>query len=162
MADFVHVEGLKELQDRMQELGNRVARKVLRRAVVAGGKLIRDEAKNIAPEYHGAVSEGHPPPGTLKRAISFGRSNRDSGPGKEVVNVFVRQAKNGSVGSKKVKAYGKFDAYYWRFVEFGTSKMEANPFMRPAFDSNKENAVEIIKATLAEGVEQEAAQIGKP
>ena len=25
-------------------------------------------------------------------------------------------------------------AYYWRFLEFGTSKMRAKPFLRPTFD----------------------------
>ncbi|MCH4563347.1 HK97 gp10 family phage protein [Halomonas sp. EGI 63088] len=29
------------------------------------------------------------------------------------------------------------DTYYWRFLEFGTEKMAAQPFMRPALESNQ-------------------------
>lgn len=28
------------------------------------------------------------------------------------------------------------DTFYWRFLEFGTEKMPAKPFMRPAFENN--------------------------
>lgn len=161
MSDMMHVKGLRELQDALRGLPDKVATKHLRGAVLAGAKLIRDEAKAIAPVYTGKVEDGHPPPGTLKRAISMGRSNRDRAPGKEVANVFVRQAKNGNVGQKNVKAYSKFDAYYWRFVEFGTSKMAARPFMRPAFEAKKEGAVEAIKQRLADGVEAEATALRK-
>jgi len=30
------------------------------------------------------------------------------------------------------------DTYYWRYLEFGTSKMAARPFMRPALESSKD------------------------
>jgi HK97 gp10 family phage protein len=40
-------------------------------------------------------------------------------------------------------------AYYWdRFVEFGTSKMPAQPFARPAYDADKEQAAEAIQLGL--------------
>jgi HK97 gp10 family phage protein len=39
-------------------------------------------------------------------------------------------------------------AFYWRFIEFGTSRMAAKPFMRPAFDSSKQTAREAIKNKL--------------
>lgn len=161
MAEMKYVEGLIELQDALHQLAPRVARKHLRRAVMTAARVVRDEAKGRAPIYHGKVSKGHPPPGTLKRAITAARSNKSSGPGKEVVNVFVRQAKNGSVGQKNVKAYSKLDAYYWRWVEFGTSKMAANPFLRPAFEANKEHCVDLIKQTLIQGIEEEAADLRK-
>jgi HK97 gp10 family phage protein len=156
MAEMMHVSGLSELKRALSELPNRVATKQLRAAVLSGAVIVRDAAKIIAPISTGPVATGHPPPGTLRRAIYMARSNRDRGPGKEVAHVFVRQAPNGSAGKKGVKKYGKLDAYYWRWVEFGTSKMAAHPFMRPAFEANKERAVEAIKTRLAQGVEDEA------
>jgi len=159
MSNYQHVKGLRELQDALQQLGPRVARKHLRRSVIAAGRLVRDDAKGRAPQYHGSVAKGHPPPGTLKRAIAAARSNSNSGPGKEVVNIYVRQF--GGTGSKGVKAYSKLDAYYWRWVEFGTSKMAAQPFLRPAFDTNKERCVDTIKQVLTDGIEQEASDLGK-
>ena len=108
--------------------------------------MIRDEAKAKAPVFTGKVSQGHPPPGTLRRAIALGRSNRFSGPGKEVYHVFVRNAATSTKG-RKVAAGGKFDAYYWRYVEFGTSRMAARPFLRPAFEVKKKKPSERLPNT---------------
>jgi HK97 gp10 family phage protein len=51
------------------------------------------------------------------------------------------------------------DSYYWRFVEFGTSKMSARPFMRPAFDGNKLEALNRIKEYLTARIDKEAAKL---
>lgn len=160
MAEFVKIEGLDLFARALKLLPQKVAGKSLRRAVAAAGKVVRDEAKIKAPVLTGPVAEGHPPPGTLKRAIAFGRSRRNSGAGREVFNVFVRQAKNGSVGQKGVKRYGKFDAYYARFVEFGTSKMAARPFLRPAFEAKKNDAAQAIGDTLAKELAAEVPKLG--
>lgn len=160
MAEFVKIDGLDTFSRALRELPKNVARRVLRQGVAAGIKVIRDEAKAKAPVYTGPVREGHPPPGTLKRAISAGRSNRDSGPGKEVANVFVRQSKNGSVGQKGVKKYGKFDAYYAKFVEFGTSKMAARPYLRPAFEAKKQEAVDVLAEKIASTLPDETRPLG--
>lgn len=157
MSFSVEIKGLAALDQAMQELPRRVAKNALRAAVYTGGTVIRDQAKSLAPAYHGNVAKGHPPPGTLKRAIAVRRVNSECTATRETCHVYVRQAKNGSVGQKGVKAYGRMDAYYWRFVEFGTSKMAANPFMRGAFNTSKERAIEAIAAKLAARIEQEAA-----
>ena len=44
------------------------------------------------------------------------------------------------------------DPYYWRFVEFGTSKMPAKPFLRPAFTAKKEQASREIIMTLQDEI----------
>lgn len=43
--------------------------------------------------------------------------------------------------------------FYARFLEFGTSKMSAKPFMRPAIDDNEDKVVEAIKTTLKDKIE---------
>jgi HK97 gp10 family phage protein len=40
------------------------------------------------------------------------------------------------------------DPYYWMWVELGTSKMAARPFLRPAFEAKK---VEAVHVALREG-----------
>jgi HK97 gp10 family phage protein len=87
---------------------------------------------------------------TLKRAIALGRSNRLSKVGKEVYHVFVRNSAIAGSKGKKIIAGGKFDAYYWRYIEFGTSKMAARPFLRPAFEAKKEAAIEALTQYIAE------------
>lgn len=159
MASTVEIKGLAELDKALQELPKRIAKNALRAAVWAGAAVVRDRAKDMAPVYHGKVSEGHPPPGTLRRAIAQRRSQSDSTATRETVLVYVRQAVNGSVGQKGVKAYSRTDGYYWRWVEFGTSTQAAHPFMRPAFEASKEAAVEAMAAKLAARIQDEAVAL---
>lgn len=155
--DFdVKVDGLKELRDRLRQLPDKVGKNCLRVSAYAGAKIVRDEARTKAPVYTGSVSEGHPPPGTLKRAIIMKQIPEASGPLKQTFYVTVRKG-------KKYRKQGKSgnlsqDAYYWTFVEFGTARMTARPFLRPAFEAVKMRAVEAIKARLAERIEQEASK----
>ena len=160
MADSVHIAGLDTFAQALKLLPHNISRRVLRGAVAAAGKVIRDEAKARAPVHSGPVAKGHPPPGTLKRAIALGRSNRLSKPGKEVYHVFVRNSAIAGSKGKKIIAGGKFDAYYWRYVEFGTSRMAARPFLRPAFEVKKEEAIGAITEYIANRFPQEAAQLG--
>ena len=41
---------------------------------------------------------------------------------------------------------------YGRFHEFGTSKMAATPFLRPAFDAGKDEALRIFKAEVMKAI----------
>ena len=41
---------------------------------------------------------------------------------------------------------------YGRFYEYGTSKMPAHPFLRPAFDAGKDEALRIFKAEMKKAV----------
>lgn len=43
---------------------------------------------------------------------------------------------------------GPGNVYYWRFLEFGTEKMAAQPFMRPALASNIQPVTEAIVREL--------------
>ncbi|MNY41310.1 hypothetical protein D3C86_1761160 [compost metagenome] len=49
------------------------------------------------------------------------------------------------------------DFFYAHFVEYGTSKMAAKPFMRPAYDQNKEKAVQAIKDRISKRLEKAGA-----
>ncbi|AKJ41551.1 HK97-gp10 family putative phage morphogenesis protein [Pragia fontium] len=45
-------------------------------------------------------------------------------------------------------------AFWWRFVEYGTSKMAAKPFLRIAFESAQEQAAEATINKLAESIDK--------
>lgn len=51
------------------------------------------------------------------------------------------------------------NAYYWRFLEFGTSKMEARPFFRPAWESSRMMLYSAVKRVLKRGIEAEARRL---
>lgn len=156
----VKVTGLKELEKALMELPKEVAQRPLRAAVNAGAKVVMDEAKNRAPQGE---------TGNLRKAIYRTRTRRGSGTGKETYVVGVRKGKMkyaDTANNRRLKRVGKTYqtrglAYYWRFLEFGTSKLSARPFLRPAFEAKKDAAVDAIKAKLAEAIEKTAAKLRK-
>lgn len=160
MADsFMKLEGFAELAAALRELPERVARNGLRAAVNAGAGVIKQEAIANAPEDTGAL-----------RANFFQKQIREqSGPMQQTFYVGVRKgvAKYASNAANKRagragKAY-KDDGttFYWRFLEFGTSKMAANPFLRPAFETQKEAAVTAIGAKLDERIQKHTRDLAK-
>ncbi len=158
--NLMQLDGFKELAAAMRELSPRIAKNALRAAVASGAGVVRDDAKARAPESTaGEKSVSAPPPGTLKRAIAIKRDKDSQGNLAAKYSVFVRQARNGSVGQKGVKAYGRMDAYYAKFVEFGTSKMAAKPFLRPAFEARKEDAITAIGLKLDEYIQKTASEL---
>lgn len=156
MASEMKVEGLSELVEKMRELPKNIARNALRAGVYAGAKVVQEDAKRRAPVYTGPISAGHPPAGTLKRSIIMKQIREESGPQQQVFYVMVRYGKKYRKQGKKGNL--SQDAYYWRFVEFGTASQPAHPFMRPAFESTKMQAVEAIAAKLGERIEEAAAK----
>ena len=156
MAELQSVTGLKELQKALSELPKNIAKNVLRGAVNAGASVIRKEVSVRAPVYTGPVSKGHPPPGTLKRAIYQKQIRERSTAQKQTFFVGVRQGKS----AKKTKK-GMVDAFYARFVEFGTAKQVAKPFMRPAFESKKVASVDAIKEYLTKRIPDEVDKLAR-
>ena len=147
--ESVQIKGLDALAKALKELPDRVAKNGLRAAVYAGAKVIRDEAKLQAP-----VATG-----TMKRAVILKQIPELSSKNKQTFFVTVRQGKKYRKQGKKGNL--SQDAWYWRFVEFGTVKMSARPFLRPAFDIKKNDALTAIKTRLAERIEQAARELKK-
>lgn len=161
----MRVTGLRELGEKLKALPDKLRSRTLRDAVKAGAELVRDAAKAAAPVYTGPVSKGHPPPGTLKKNIIC-KHARDPAHDETFI-VAVRKGKkqtyaNSRLNRRMNRAGASYrpdeKAFYWRFVEFGTVKMPAHPFLRPAFEANKEAAARAIKPKLAEGLQQAASR----
>lgn len=149
MSVSVKVSGLKELAKRMQDLDKKVRNRISAKAMRAGGRIVRDTARAKAPVLQESVP--HRRKGTLKRSIvertKVGRNGKTTTyiavknlSGKQIAKF---KGKSGKSGAKNPN-----DPYYWRFVEFGTSKMPAKPFMRPAFEQSKNQAANEIIRTL--------------
>ena len=47
-------------------------------------------------------------------------------------------------------SWNKSNAFYGQFLEFGTAKMAAQPFLRPAYDAARSKAIAAMQATMAE------------
>jgi len=153
MAEVENVTGLRELEAALKSLPDRIALNVLRGAVAAGAAVVRKEARDLAPKSEGPQPEGHVP-GTLKRAIYQKQIRERSSLLQQTFFVGVRRGR-----SAKSSAKGVIDAWYAHFVEFGTSKMSARPFMRPAFEGKKRSAVDAIRAYLLSRIPDEIKKL---
>jgi HK97 gp10 family phage protein len=170
MADFqATVRGIPELRAELMAIPAKLRKRALRNALAAGARLVQATARLRAPvlklsTYSGASAfrRGVRKPGTLRKAISVRTSKISSRRGDVGVFVNVRPAKGDTfktvrssfLGIKtktrvRVKrgkrgAQSPNDPYYWRFLEFGTKKMTARPFLGPAAKSKGEEAVRMF------------------
>ncbi len=144
----VEVKGLKELGEALKGLGDEVTLRSSRAATRAAANLVRDAAKSRAPVLTGA----------LKDAIAVRRDTKLSHPGFEImgVGVFKLTGQN-----KKAHAGDIAPAFYWKFVEFGTVKMSAKPFLRPALDTHNQGAVTAMEEALTRGINRAVAKAKK-
>jgi HK97 gp10 family phage protein len=133
VASSTEVLGLRELGRAMERLGADVAGKVARQATAAGARVVRQAARDKAPIDSGNLAASI----VMKRVrqtnlteeyIVTPRRGK-----KKDVKLGKHAARNGKAGKNNLA--GK-DAFYARFVEFGTVKMPAHPFMRPALENN--------------------------
>jgi HK97 gp10 family phage protein len=155
----IKVQGLAELQRALTQLPIEIAKNPLRKAVKKGAQLIQAEAKSIAKGFYKT--------GTLERNIVVMKTRRPV-PGQMEYAVGVRKGKkvpyvDNAYNRRKRRVGKKYasqgEAYYWRYLEFGTKKMNKRAFLVPAFENKKMTAVEAIKRELAIAIEQEVAKL---
>lgn len=142
MKTDLSITGMPELLRRLRSMPEAIQTKVARGAVATAAAVIKNEAILRAPYYSGPVGKNHPPPGTLRNAIYQMRITAESTP---TLETWLVSARKGNKAAEK-----GMDAYYASWVEYGTVKMSARPFMRPAFESKKEAAVEAMRGYIAE------------
>ena len=137
MASTIKVHGLQELNKKLKRMPIALANKHLNRATSQAATLVQKSAKTKVPVLTG----------TILRNIKK-RKQRTR-------NKFNATTGVGVISDRSGRGTGT-DAFYWTFVEFGTSKMAAQPFIRPAFEENKQRAVNKIKDVLVKAIEREA------
>ncbi|CAH0647126.1 MULTISPECIES: HK97-gp10 family putative phage morphogenesis protein [Pseudomonas] len=144
------VLGLGELQADFERLAKAAGNKIVRDAVMAGARIARDKARAAAPVRTGK----------LKKNITATRLKQSDTPGGATAGVRVKSPKGKK--SKALKRPGKkgrtsatdWDApFYWKFLELGTSKMRAHPFIRPAWDGSLPQIEKAVSDKLAEGID---------
>lgn len=143
MAVRRNVEGLRELDRALGELPKATGKSVLRRVGRKALTPMRDDARSMAPKL-----EGH-----LEESIEIG------------AKLTSRQAKLHRKMFKNDKAsvelfMGPNDPAAIP-QEFGWEDGDPQPYMRPAWDANKDRALEIIKDDLGEEIMKAAARLAK-
>jgi HK97 gp10 family phage protein len=173
----VRVEGLADMSRRLKAIAPELRAKVLRTALAAGARVVRDDARRRVPVL--AASTPTRKPGTVRNAIVVRTSKVDKRAGNVGVFVNVRPAKGAVYRTQKTLFGGKRrtlkrasqrgarsqnDPFYWRFLEFGTRKMSARPYLKPAA-ARLQEALGVIVPKLAayfRKVDARAAVPGAP
>lgn len=137
--------GFKELNDKLLELKDvTLAAKVLARAARKAFEPVFVEAHRLAPRDTGALIE----------AIRLTTVKPKSGDAVVAVGIKIAGPKKFIGPKTKAQATKLSPKSMWHFVEFGTSKMAAKPFLRPALEKHADLVTELLKAELAKGIER--------
>jgi HK97 gp10 family phage protein len=148
----------KGVIDKLKSLAPKLEKKYLNGALRAGALIVQHAAQERAR----AFDDPKTPKAVWKEIVirtnaSLGRQNQ----GKALqVGVLGGAAKysNTAVNRRKRRVGRTYitpgNVYYWRFLEFGTSKMAAKPFMRPALEGNINTASDAITTKLNTAIDQ--------
>ena len=150
---------------KLSELAKAVAKKILRRAMLAGTKApykqMKANAKSVADTGLLAKSIGRKVKVYRGSGVVVGVIGPQAG-----FRRIVERPKKGSRRAKFIKEtlgikYGKGTGRiimdpnnYAHLVELGSRRSRAHPFMRPAWDTAKAESEAAIAATLKEGIEE--------
>lgn len=189
MAEYRHLSGLAEVKKAMRELAPKLQRRYMRPAIADGARVIRNEARILAPVSDGMKPAGRPRAGTLRRNIILKYIPEASRGSRVTYYVTVKRGKR--FQAMKRRRGGKEvilneDAYYWFWVEFGhlargpgqkvaggrrragreRERLKAGgarfipprPYMRPAFENKKGEAIAAIRDRLVIGLKDLARE----
>lgn len=144
----VAVEGMHAVENLLNDIGAAASDKVIRKALRAGSNSMLKETKAAAPVDSGLLKRS-----LIVRALRRKKGRIGFRIGFKNVEQIVERSTFGKNKfgphdpNKKKKRH-----FYPAVVEYGAKNKPAKPFMRPVFQRNKEEALNIIKTELREGV----------
>ncbi|WP_428001800.1 HK97-gp10 family putative phage morphogenesis protein [Acidovorax sp.] len=106
----------------------------VRPAAQAGAQVYQAEVRARVPVSAKAHKSGKKTydPGTLRRAVYQAYADDESSDERATYRI----------------SWNKSHAFYGKFLEFGTSKMAAQPFLRPGYDSARSRAISAVQHVL--------------
>ena len=149
MKTTVRVEGLSDLDEALgklaEEYGKASGKAVLRRVADKALQPMAEAARQLAPDDPATTSNDLKASITVggkltKRQASLARKDQD----KATVTRYMGTADPAGVPQ-----------------EFGTVNHGPQPFMRPAWDANKDGALKIVADELGPEIERTAARLAK-
>lgn len=148
------IEGLEATVAALRALPRELSGKnggPVRGALFAAAKVIKAEAQQRAPKKTGTLAAN---------VITVRDRNPRLHGAAELYHVTVRGSRKVIGGKRRDRSPGlKLEfvggaAWYWFFVEFGTSRQPGRPFLTPAFEVKKMEAVDVFVRELAKQVDR--------
>ena len=158
----IKVEGMQDVLATLKLLPQKIQGKPMRAALRSGAGITRRKAANTTAWYSHS--------GFLRESIVTYGVKKNEHEYTEQVRVGVLRRRRKKPGKKLAAAMQTrrrrttkniVTPYYWQYLEFGTSRMAARPFLRPAFESTKNAALQRIKLRLRTEIEKTALKLAK-
>lgn len=137
-----HVKGFQEAARLLQLLPRNVETRVLQAATMAGARVMSKQVKADAPRGHGKQSPSSEQYKRLHQNI-------------KVAPLRSLRKKKGIRGARVSTG----NAFWGRFLEFGTRFISAIPWFRPAIAKAQDSAIDKLKEGLGRGIEREATKL---
>lgn len=162
----VEVLGFKEMEEALKELPKATAKNCIRRALSAAAIPIADNAqqlirvKRVSPAIVVTkikFTSGDAGKQAFAAAMAAGATRGEAG---EAAHQANKEAGDDANITSGVLSIGPTLRAFYGF-EFGTVKQSPKPFMRPAWDAHKMQALEIIKTELQDQIEKARVRIVK-
>jgi HK97 gp10 family phage protein len=160
----IKIEGLRDLEKALQELGDdRARRAVANRALKKAAQPIAESARSKVPVLFG----------DLRDSITVAKTTSQGDVGKQAFARVVRQTGDKALASQALRDARRGAASIQRiyigpgrnpqaiFQEFGTINHPPQAFMRPAWDELAEPTLARIQEELAADIQKTAARIAK-
>ena len=122
----IEIIGLKELEDKLSNLDVKLS-KALDEALNEIAEKIRDDAKSFVPVDTGA----------LRKSIRIEKKGK--------LQVSIVAGGGGVINPRTGR-----EVDYAGYVEFGTSRMNPQPYMQPALEKNRDEILRIVKEKVLE------------
>lgn len=159
MAKSYKISGLRELDKNLEQFTKATQRRVLERVLKQTAKPVEDNAKRMAPVDKGdlkrsietVVLRSNAGKAAFAEAMRSGSTREEAGKAARAANKSA--AGRGLAATVRVQA----KAPHSIFVEYGTQKMPAHPFMGPAFRSVK--TVETMRNLLRVEIDKTAKRM---
>jgi HK97 gp10 family phage protein len=120
--------------------------KDMKEVLLGGGQLIRGEAVR-------SIQQGSKSGKTYKR-YNPTRTHKASAPGEAPASDTGFLVSNIRVKEEKDVVQVRSEASYSKFLEYGTSKMLARPFLFPAFEKSKPKIAEVIFRKIKQSLDR--------
>lgn len=154
-ATISNPNGFADLLAKMSEAGSE---STLRQAAVAGARVIHAEVQMRAPL--GSVTHTRSgkvyPPGTLRKSIALYHDDDKSSVAKalQVYGVTVGRDAFYGLMVEDGHDFSGFVAKHAKQTEFGTSRVAAHPFFRPAVDAKSREAIDAMTAVMQKKLDE--------
>lgn len=139
----IEVKGSALLQRKFDALNDAAKGRILERSLVAGALPVQNAAKRNAPKLTG----------NLARSIHIGGHDDLNPDGGEFVQTTGAGVPEPEIGPHSAAVYLGTDVVYAATQEFGRDAIPAQPYLRPAFDSERASALSEIGIVLKQQIE---------